>query len=545
MVPATGSEAVDGSIGDDIVARRSNKSIENSRIEAIRHAEGPEALLTKVQSIVGNDDYAVEDDGELRAPELGDIAVLTRTKDFGRELLRTAREHDIPMAYEGGIELFRTDQMKLLLAWLRILESDHERGWAVVLERAGYTLDEIDHLLETEDYPEAMQVFKAELGALQSVGGVAEAVMARYGYDGTYADVVIETVQDAHDATTMTRGDLIRFIERGIDEGATREVSAPAGSNAVTVQTIHAAKGLEYPIVVLANMNRHQFPPSGGGWSVISFDEPVGLRQRDVFADDHGYPYVYDNWRADVVHACLPNEYDEERRLLYVAMTRAEHHLVFTAGEEPNTFLEELPVAVEELEPDVEEHRDGETVQSKLDISIPVPEGPAGWNPHDLMRDDVFAETEEGKGTVFGTQVHEFAEAYARGEDPQPGGDEPDWDNVRAFIDGLENEPVMEQPAVLPLEVDGETVALNGLVDLVCVGPERVLVVDYKTDRSRRAADEYRKQVSVYYHVVAAAFPDREVDVQLFYTHQGEAVPIEPLSTQALSRLVNVGRPPS
>jgi hypothetical protein len=117
--------------------------------------------------------------------------VLTRTKDFGRELLQAARDHGIPMAYEGGIELFRTNQMKLLLAWLRILESNHERGWAVVLERAGYTLDEIDHLLETEDYPEPMQGFRAELGAFESVGGVAEAVMARYGYDGTYADVVI------------------------------------------------------------------------------------------------------------------------------------------------------------------------------------------------------------------------------------------------------------------------------------------------------------------------------------------------------------------
>jgi ATP-dependent exoDNAse (exonuclease V) beta subunit len=343
----------------------------------------------------------------------------------------------------------------------------------------------------------------------------------------------------------MTRGDLIRFIERGIDEGATREVSAPAGANAVTVQTIHAAKGLEYPIVVLANMNRHKFPRTGGGGSVISFDEPVGLRQRDVFADDHGYPHVYDNWRADVVHACLPNEYDEERRLLYVAMTRAEHHLVFTAGEEPNTFLEELPVEVEGLKPDVEAHRGGETVQAKLDISIPVPEGPEGWNPHDLMRDDVFTETEEGRGTVFGTRVHEFAEAYARGEDPEPGGDEPDWDHVRAFIDGLENEPVMEQQAVLPLDVDGETIALNGVVDLVCVGTDRILVVDFKTDRSRRAADEYRKQVSVYYHVLDAEYPDREVDVSLFYTYQGEAITVDPLSKQTLGRLVSVGRSPS
>lgn len=56
----------------------------------------------------------------------------------------------------------------------------------------------------------------------------------------------------------------------------------------------------------------------------------------------------------------------------------------------------------------------------------------------------------------------------------------------------------MEQPAVLSLDVDGETITLNGLIDLVCIEPERVRVVDFKTDRDRRASDEYRKQVSVY-----------------------------------------------
>jgi len=60
---------------------------------------------------------------------------------------------------------------------------------------------------------------------------------------------------------------------------------------------------------------------------------------------------------GDVLRKCLPRGYDEERRLLYVAMTRAESHLVFAAGESPNTFIEELPVDLEELEPDVSRRR--------------------------------------------------------------------------------------------------------------------------------------------------------------------------------------------
>jgi len=539
VVPASGSEDVAADeVRDRVVSLRADTDSDRTRVEAVQHADEHEALLTKVQSIVGNEAYAIEDDGEVRAPTYGDIAVLTRTTAFGRELLQTTEAHDVPMAYEGGVELFRTDQAKLVLAWLRILERDGERGWAVVLERAGYAMGEIAHALETGDYPEAMVTFHDGLAALDSVGAVAERVLARYGYDGTYADVVVETLQDAADATTMTRGDLVRFVERGIETGATREVSAPAGTDTVTVQTIHAAKGLEYPIVVLANMNRHAFPPSGGGSPVVSFDDPVGLRQRKRYSEATGRPHVFDDWRSDVLRACLPSGHDEERRLLYVAMTRAEHHLVFTAGEEPNTFLEELPVDVETLEPDIDAGPTGETVQSTLDVAVPLPEGPVGRTPHELMSEEVFEDTAGGRGTEFGARVHDFAEALVEGEDPDPGGDDPDWEHVRQFVAGLDGTLHAEQDVVLPLDVDGETVAISGVVDLVAVTDDRVRVVDFKTDQSRRAAAEYRKQLSVYWHVLAAEFPDRDVVADVFWTHDGESQRVEAMDTEVLGGFV-------
>ncbi len=539
VVPATQREIVDvAAVRDRIVSLESNKTHEHTRIEAVQCENEHEALLTKVQSIVDNDDYAIEDEGEVRAPKLGDIAVLTRTKDYGRELVHAAGAYDIPIAYEGGIELFRTDQAKLLLAWLRILEADIDRGWAVVLERAGYTLDEIKRILDTASYPAQMITFRAELESLDSVGAVAERVLNRYGYDGSYADVVIETVQATFDATTMTRGDLIHFIERGIEEGATQEVSAPAGTDAITVQTIHAAKGLEYPIVVIANMNQYAFPPSGGSGPVVSFDDPIGLRQRKEYADAHGYSHIYDNWRADVLRRCLPNEYDEERRLLYVAMTRAEQHLLFTAGESPNTFLAELDVDIEEIEPDVQDHEGDGTVQARLDISVPMPVGPESWSPHDLMSEAVFAETAEGKGTVFGTEIHQFAEAYANEKAGIPTGPEPDWEHVMAFLDERDGQLLAEQETILPLTVGDRSVVIAGVVDLVHVQPDEVEVIDFKTDRERTAQSEYHKQLSVYHHVIAEEFPDRPITTAIFYTEEGELVELEPLSRGELGQLV-------
>jgi len=45
-------------------------------------------------------------------------------------------------------------------------------------------------------------------------------------------------------------------------------------------------------------MNSHRFPPSGGNSNAITFDDPIGLRQRKLYADDHGYPHIHDNWRV-------------------------------------------------------------------------------------------------------------------------------------------------------------------------------------------------------------------------------------------------------
>ncbi|WP_435101214.1 UvrD-helicase domain-containing protein [Halarchaeum sp. P4] len=538
-VPATNRDTVDHeALEERLVSLNANATHENTTIEAIRSDAEDEAVLAKVHEIVGNEEYAVEgDDGDLRAPDYGDIAVVTRTRDFGRELLDTADEYGFPMAYEGGIELFRTDHAKLLLAWLRILETDAERGWAVVLERAGYTLDEIDTILETDAYPEEMAAFRATLKSMATLGGIARRVFTRYGYDDPTADVVLDTIQGVHDETLQTRGDLIRFIERGIEAGSTHDVHAGAGTNAVTVQTIHATKGLEYPIVILANMNSGRFPPHGGTSATITYDDPIGLRQRKVFSEKaHGMAHVYDNWHTDILRKCLPRNYDEERRLLYVAITRAESHVVFSAGDDPNTFIEELPVDLTEFTPDLSETDGGESEQTPLHVEMAVQDGPRSHTPHTLMRDTVFEDVEDGRGTAFGTRVHEFAEAYARGDDVTPRTD--DETHVKQFLDGLDGDVLIEEDAYLPLSINDEQVTISGVIDLIHITDNRVEIVDYKTDLGRHGEPEYRKQLSVYYHVVADAYPDHDVSASIFYTATGEQQDVDPLSLEALRQLV-------
>ncbi len=543
VAPATSSEDVDAeAILADVTSLEAVSAYDHSRIEAFRSENEHEAILSRIHDIAGDEAYPVEgEDGELRAPEYGDIAVLTRRRDFGRELLAAANEHGLPMAYEGGVEIYRTDQAKLLLAWLRVLEYDADRGWAPLLERVGYSLPEIDGMLSSETYPNNLVAFADELRERETVGAIARRVFERYGYDGPVADAILHAIQSVHDATTMTRGDLLRYIERGIETGTTREVHVGAGTDAVTVQTIHATKGLEHPIVIIADMNQGSFPPSGGGRSDITFEDPVGLRQRTVFeAEAYDRPHVFRNWRSDVLARTLPRNYDEERRLLYVAITRAEHHVLFSAGERPSSFLESLPVEVEQIDPDVAAVSASTDAKPTFTPDVRGRDGPAAETPHTIMRDDVFEGVSDGRGVEFGSRVHEFAEVYALGETAEPSND--DEHAVAAFLDGLDGEPLAEKDVHLPLDVEGETVTITGVVDLVHVTDDCVDVIDYKTDRGRHAEDEYRKQLSVYHHVIEAVYPDREVTTSIFYTDGGERVRVEPLSKPELSDVVSASR---
>ncbi|MFB6114586.1 MAG: UvrD-helicase domain-containing protein, partial [Halodesulfurarchaeum sp.] len=549
VAPATDDEDVDESGVDDMLSLTANTPFEDTTIEAIQHEDEHQAVLAKIQEIHGNENYPVEDEnGNQRPPDYGDITVLTRTREYGRGLLQVAEAYDFPMAYDGGVELFRTDPAKLLLAWLRILESDDERGWAVVLEQVGYTYDEIEHVLSTGNYPSNLRIVRDELESMESVASVARRVFDRYGFDSDYADVILHTIQSVHDATTFTRGDLIEFISRAIESGATHEVHTSAGEDSVTVQTIHAAKGLEYPIVILANMNEGRFPPRVRDQKTIRYEESVGLRQRKIYAEVLDHPHVFDNWRYDVLRHCVPNEYDEERRLLYVAITRAKHHVVFAGGEEPNCFLESLPVDIQSGVPEVDPVRRKQTTQAQLPFVIEPPEGPTKLTPHDLLDESVFEGSERDgdmaeSGTGFGSTVHDFAEEYALDGDATPSNEHER--HIMEFIDDLDGETFVEEPARLPMEVDGHRVTISGVVDLVHVTDSTVEIIDYKTDTSRRAEEEYRKQLSVYYHVLDSVYPERAVSVSLYYSRDGKRVALTPLTLgeieAAVRSVLNLG----
>jgi len=535
-------------IAADIVHLKSGRPDLKTEIKGILSADETEAVLFAAQRLV-EEGYPLQSEDNARTIQYGDIAVLTRTRKFGLELQETARRLGVPLAYEGGVELFKTDPAIILLAWLRVL--DHPRskdGWAVLLEEAGYTLDAARKIIDSgadgdDQYPSEMLEFREKLQRIRSSApriwpaGVARHVFDHYGYCSGFTDKIVEVVQETAKSSLLSLGGLVEFIEDNIEAGTTYEVDNPE-SEAITVQTIHAAKGLEYPVVIVADVNSHHFPGRGGSGAEIEYRDPVGLRQKKIYYDDPELPFVYDNWRSEFVLRPLAGEYDEERRLMYVALTRAQQYLYLSARpEEASPFFENLRsyMEVEVIDsPEVAAVSREKTGAEKMEFEPQAGHAPLKVSVHDIMEEPVM--DPEGKGPEYGREAHEFAEKYALGKDVRPANK--DQENIAAWLAETEGEYIVEQDCLLPLKIDGYSFSLVGIIDLIVVGEQKARIVDYKTDRHRKNEKEYRKQLSVYYHVVQDVYPDRDVKIEIFYTGSDRLVELKPFTIEQLKQEV-------
>ncbi|MFB6208037.1 MAG: UvrD-helicase domain-containing protein [Candidatus Nanohaloarchaea archaeon] len=522
-LPATERDHPDPSIEKKITSLESTRDT-GSMIEKYSCRDEVENVLAKIQDVVDNPDYTV---GEEKS-SYGDIAVLTRTRSFGIELQKKAADYGIPVAYEGGVELFKTRPAILLLAWLRVINSDADRGWAVVLEEAGYTLDEAEHILETGDYPDNMLEFREKLAERENIGAVSREVFTRYGINNGFTDKIIEVLENTFRGSYMNLGGLIQFVEDNIDAGEIYEVDNSQREDVVKIQTIHAAKGLEYPIVFLADVNQNRFPSTTSGSTSIEYEDPIGLRTRKIY-DDSSYAYSYDNWRSEILFRCLSGEYDEERRLLYVAITRAEDHLIVTgeAGRE-SSFFEHLDIEARPLESEPDEIVDQTGGERRFEAGPVSGKRPVKRSVHSIMEGEFDADMERGRS------VHAFAESLVRGEDVKP--EIEDEENLAAFLETLEGEMLPEKTLLLPLN-SSRKIVFEGRPDLIVKRSDSIDVIDFKTDRERRD-EEYRLQLSFYYHALEQLYPDREIRSILFYSYEGTAVALEPLERSEMETLI-------
>ncbi len=121
----------------------------------------------------------------------------------------------------------------------------------------------------------------------------------------------------------------VRFV-REQEAIGTRELEAVAeeeGADAVRLLTIHAAKGLEFKVVIVADAGRDRVPPSPDEILALP-DGRFGFRVADPVTAKHRGAFDYEA----VKEARQEAERAERLRLYYVALTRAKERLIVSGS---------------------------------------------------------------------------------------------------------------------------------------------------------------------------------------------------------------------
>jgi DNA helicase-2/ATP-dependent DNA helicase PcrA len=289
----------------------------------------------------------------------GDVAVFYRTHAQSRVLEEEFLKRRLPFAIYGGLGFYERREIKDIVAYLRALSHPaDDLSWRRVLNTpkrgiGRQTIQAVDALANREGIPfsaalrrhardahgrpaKNILAFLSMMDRLKeglhrwSVGRAVNAVIDETGYlrelersnDPRCRDRVenvqelINLVGEYEADEENAGGDLADFLERvslvsDLDRMDERE-------DRVSLLTLHGAKGLEFPIVFIVGMEERLLPHS------LSMDDPTDL--------------------------------EEERRLCYVGMTRAQRRLYLTFAErrriwgtpqylEPSRFLTEIPEA--------------------------------------------------------------------------------------------------------------------------------------------------------------------------------------------------------
>jgi len=112
--------------------------------------------------------------------------------------------------------------------------------------------------------------------------------------------------------------------------------------NAVTMMSIHASKGLEWPIVIVPNLSAKS---ANSNTNTLFFDSQMGISW--TFPDEEGNKQDPPALLTLLKQQQLERENAEAKRLLYVALTRSRDRLILTAQNEKGSGLDLLKVGIE------------------------------------------------------------------------------------------------------------------------------------------------------------------------------------------------------
>ena len=281
-------------------------------------------------------------DGRVVLPS--DVFVLTRNAREGRIVGAALRDGGVPHAFYKEDGLFRTDEAREVRALLLAIADPADRGRrlaAWLTPFFGLALSEMERARDLSiEHPLVARLhmwkaladahdFERFFESIVSASGILrrEIFFAEGERELTNYLHVLEVLLEQARGPSATLGDLVNLLSGLIDgtrlpldlEGSVQRLESDRP--VVQIMTIHKSKGLEAPIVFIA-----------GG-----FSQPPGDDVRIYHEGPNRLAWVGSIDDASVEAKCKREEREEEQRLMYVALTRAQGRLYLPCAVEDGT----------------------------------------------------------------------------------------------------------------------------------------------------------------------------------------------------------------
>ena len=318
----------------------------------------------------------------LRPITPGDIVILLRAPgSVGQYFCRALEGIGIRCTSGGGTDLLRTPHIEVLRSLLQAIHNpqiDIPLVAALVSPVFGFTADDLAAIrsgsrggsvydaLRRSDLPKAvafMEQFSVlrHRARLMGVAQLLEEIFSATAMDGLYGamedgetarEELMTFYQFAVDYESAGQKDLGQFLEhlQAMEVKGLVTAEDAAGSDSVTIMSIHKSKGLEFPVVFLGGLARH-FNPKSQQAQVLCHKE-LGI---GISAADNERRVRYPTIAKRAISAMIGSDsVSEELRVLYVAMTRAKDRLIMTypsnnLGEELREMSARLRMGQQEL----------------------------------------------------------------------------------------------------------------------------------------------------------------------------------------------------
>ncbi len=299
-----------------------------------------------------------------------DIAILLRKRTQLASLELELRAHKIPYTVNGGLGFYQQQEIIDLITLLQFLLDPGDTLSFVGLLRSPYiALDDktiwqyhrlwkkqvsltfYEFLLSTP-LASALQLLEEWLilAGRTSVRELLRKIVDKSAIElvyYTFADGIqkVSNVRKLIDIAAQRDLPLREFVDQCLlyQERGEREQQAPAEvtENAVRIMTVHASKGLQFPIVILPYLAEGKGRSFGRTGISLS-------RRRPYFPievlTDEGQAIKHPITTLSAIEEKL-EEIEEEKRIFYVAMTRAENSLIFSATLDSDKIPSNTPLA--------------------------------------------------------------------------------------------------------------------------------------------------------------------------------------------------------